>query len=65
MSSFGNVGHFDSVKDLADVEDFPGIKVETIKHQAGRSVFPDGHGVKRRRTWWSRTSPALWDAIAI
>merc|ERR1712242_188921 len=41
----GNIGHFDNEIDMAGLEGFPGIKVENIKPQADRFVFPDGHGV--------------------
>merc|ERR1712070_618737 len=41
----GNIGHFDNEIDMADLEAFPGIKVENIKPQVDRFVFPDGHGV--------------------
>merc|ERR1712013_162939 len=41
----GNIGHFDNEIDMARLEGFPGIKVENIKPQVDRFVFPDGHGV--------------------
>merc|ERR1712167_60019 len=41
----GNIGHFDNEMDMAGLETFPGIKVENIKPQVDRFVFPDGHGV--------------------
>merc|ERR1711972_1275951 len=41
----GNIGHFDNDIDMAGVEKFEGIQVETIKPQVDRFVFPDGHGV--------------------
>merc|ERR1712019_106953 len=41
----GNIGHFDDEIDMAGLEGFPGIKVENIKPQVDRFVFPDGHGV--------------------
>merc|ERR1711929_75359 len=41
----GNIGHFDNEIDMAGLECFPGIKVENIKPQVDRFVFPDGHGV--------------------
>merc|ERR1712086_437452 len=41
----GNIGHFDNEIDMAGIEGFPGIKVENIKPQVDRFVFPDGHGV--------------------
>merc|ERR1711879_192132 len=41
----GNIGHFDNEIDMAGLEKFAGIKVENIKDQVDRWVFPDGHGV--------------------
>merc|ERR1712085_51143 len=41
----GNIGHFDNEIDMAGLEGFPGIKVENIKPQVDRFVFPDGKGV--------------------
>merc|ERR1712050_190849 len=41
----GNIGHFDNEIDMEGLEAFPGIKVENIKPQVDRFVFPDGHGV--------------------
>merc|ERR1719194_235843 len=41
----GNIGHFDNEIAMEDLEQFPGIKVENIKPQVDRFVFPDGHGV--------------------
>jgi len=41
----GNIGHFDNEIDMAGLENFPSIKVENIKPQVDRFVFPDGHGV--------------------
>merc|ERR1712203_615928 len=41
----GNIGHFDNEIDMAGLENFPGIKVENIKPQVDRFVFPDGRGV--------------------
>merc|ERR1712176_261138 len=41
----GNIGHFDNEIDMAGLENFPGMKVENIKPQVDRFVFPDGHGV--------------------
>ncbi|CAL1155648.1 unnamed protein product, partial [Cladocopium goreaui] len=40
-----NIGHFDNEIAMEDLENFPGIKVENIKPQVDRFVFPDGHGV--------------------
>merc|ERR1711959_567173 len=41
----GNIGHFDNEIDMAGLEGYAGIKVENIKPQVDRFVFPDGHGV--------------------
>ena len=41
----GNIGHFDNEIDMAGLEGFPGIKVDNIKPQVDRFVFPDGHGI--------------------
>merc|ERR1712070_242956 len=41
----GNIGHFDNEIEMDRLEGFPGIKVENIKPQVDRFVFPDGHGV--------------------
>merc|ERR1712097_173147 len=41
----GNIGHFDNEIDMEGLEGFAGIKVENIKPQVDRFVFPDGHGV--------------------
>jgi adenosylhomocysteinase len=41
----GNIGHFDNEVDMAGIEGLEGIKVENIKPQVDRFVFPDGHGV--------------------
>merc|ERR1712070_32820 len=41
----GNIGHFDNEIEMDNLEKFPGIKVENIKPQVDRYVFPDGHGV--------------------
>merc|ERR1712060_871410 len=41
----GNIGHFDNEIEMEKLETFPGIKVENIKPQVDRFVFPDGHGV--------------------
>merc|ERR1712080_21594 len=41
----GNIGHFDNEIDMAGLEGMAGIKVENIKPQVDRFVFPDGHGV--------------------
>jgi len=41
----GNIGHFDNEIEMDKLEKFPGIKVENIKPQVDRYIFPDGHGV--------------------
>merc|ERR1711935_592350 len=41
----GNIGHFDNEIEMELLENMPGIKVENIKPQVDRFVFPDGHGV--------------------
>merc|ERR1712151_1312733 len=41
----GNIGHFDNEIEMENLEKFPGIKVENIKPQVDRVVFPDGHGI--------------------
>merc|ERR1711885_57493 len=41
----GNIGHFDNGIDMAGLEGFAGIKVENIKPQVDRFLFPDGHGI--------------------
>merc|ERR1711907_450208 len=41
----GNIGHFDNEIDMAGLEAIPGIKVDNIKPQVDRYVFPDGKGV--------------------
>merc|ERR1712188_95700 len=41
----GNIGHFDNEIDMAGLEGFEGIRVENIKPQVDRFLFPDGHGV--------------------
>merc|ERR1711971_763375 len=41
----GNIGHFDNEIEMAGLEKMPGMKVENIKAQVDRFVFPDGHGV--------------------
>merc|ERR1712196_381165 len=41
----GNIGHFDNEIDMAGLEAIQGIKVENIKPQVDRYVFPDGHGI--------------------
>merc|ERR1712019_66476 len=41
----GNIGHFDNEIVMEQLESFEGIKVENIKPQVDRFVFPDGHGI--------------------
>merc|ERR1712086_228347 len=41
----GNIGHFDNEIEMESLEKFPGMKVENIKPQVDRFIFPDGHGV--------------------
>jgi adenosylhomocysteinase len=41
----GNIGHFDNEIDMEGLEKFAGIKVENIKAQVDRYIFPDGHGI--------------------
>merc|ERR1712144_33993 len=41
----GNIGHFDNEIEMDNLEKFPGIKVENIKPQVDRYLFPDGHGI--------------------
>merc|ERR1712003_296925 len=41
----GNIGHFDNEIEMEKLEGFPGIKVENIKPQVDRFLFPDGHGI--------------------
>merc|ERR1712046_223236 len=41
----GNIGHFDNEIDMAGLEGLPGIKIENIKPQVDRFVFPNGSGV--------------------
>merc|ERR1719351_284795 len=41
----GNIGHFDNEIDMAGLEGMEGVKVDNIKPQVDRFVFPDGHGV--------------------
>merc|ERR1711937_782035 len=41
----GNIGHFDNEIEMDNLEKFEGIKVENIKPQVDRYVFPDGKGI--------------------
>merc|ERR1712176_244182 len=41
----GNIGHFDNEIEMAGLESSEGIKVENIKPQVDRFVFPSGTGI--------------------
>merc|ERR1712127_1150955 len=41
----GNIGHFDNEIEMDLLEKSEGIKVDNIKPQVDRFVFPDGHGI--------------------
>merc|ERR1712151_1426851 len=41
----GNIGHFDNEIDMAGLEGTQGIKIENIKPQVDRYVFPNGNGI--------------------
>merc|ERR1712113_461306 len=41
----GNIGHFDNEIDMAGLEAAQGIKIENIKPQVDRYVFPNGNGI--------------------
>merc|ERR1712057_17291 len=41
----GNIGHFDNEIDMAGLEGAQGIKVDNIKPQVDRFVFPNGTGI--------------------
>merc|ERR1711878_200440 len=41
----GNIGHFDNEIEMDKLEKSEGIKLENIKQQVDRFVFPDGHGI--------------------
>jgi len=41
----GNIGHFDNEIEMEKLEQCDGIKIENIKAQVDRFVFPDGHGI--------------------
>merc|ERR1712078_98856 len=41
----GNIGHFDNEIQMEELEKMPGIKVDDIKPQVDRFIFPDGHGI--------------------
>merc|ERR550537_300120 len=41
----GNIGHFDNEIDMEGLEKVAGIKVDNIKAQVDRYIFPDGKGI--------------------
>merc|ERR1712087_995005 len=41
----GNIGHFDNEIDMEGLEKSEGIKIENIKPQVDRFVFPNGNGI--------------------
>merc|ERR1712139_633581 len=41
----GNIGHFDNEIDMAGLEASEGIKIENIKPQVDKFVFPNGNGI--------------------
>merc|ERR1712193_520577 len=41
----GNIGHFDNEIDMEGLEKTEGIKIENIKPQVDRYVFPNGNGI--------------------
>merc|ERR1711971_1332605 len=41
----GNIGHFDNEIEMAKLEKYEGIKIDNIKAQVDRFLFPDGHGI--------------------
>lgn len=40
-----NIGHFDNEIQVGKLNDFPGIKMITIKPQVDKYLFPDGHAI--------------------
>jgi adenosylhomocysteinase len=40
-----NIGHFDNEIQVDPLDNWPGIKKETVKPQVDKYVFPDGHSV--------------------
>ena len=40
-----NIGHFDNEIDMHGIENYPGIRIDNIKDQVDRFVFPDHHGI--------------------
>merc|ERR1712223_702025 len=41
----GNIGHFDNEIEMEKLEKSEGVKIENIKPQVDRYLFPDGHGI--------------------
>merc|ERR1712223_1637694 len=41
----GNIGHFDNEIEMEKLEKCEGVKIENIKPQVDRYLFPDGHGI--------------------
>merc|ERR1712025_1359206 len=41
----GNIGHFDNEIDMAGLEGSEGVKIENIKPQVDKFVFPNGNGI--------------------
>src|SRR5256714_225122 len=41
----GNIGHFDTEIDMADLTKFPGIQRKNVKPQVDEWLFPDGHAI--------------------
>merc|ERR1712182_48669 len=54
----GNIGHFDNEIDMAGLESFKGIKVENIKAQVDRYIFPDGMA----SSCWRLAVCSIWAA---
>jgi len=40
-----NIGHFDNEIQVDALNNFPGVKRETVKPQVDRYTFPDGHSI--------------------
>ncbi len=40
-----NIGHFDNEIQVAELENFPGIKKLNVKPQVDKYIFPDGHEI--------------------
>jgi len=45
LSIVCNIGHFDNEIDVASLQKVPGIKIENIKPQVDKYIFPDGHAI--------------------